>query len=136
MTAMNKPRPAFQSVELDPIDARLEAKAVEKGIPTLVAPKAEAPTPEETPPVIQRIPTPPRRPGREIEQRHGTPRSRMKGLKIELPDYVWIALKKRAAEEMVSLRHLIMTALRAQGIVINEADMVEDGRRLRGSGAH
>jgi hypothetical protein len=27
-------RPAFQSVELDPIDVRLEAKAAEKGVPT------------------------------------------------------------------------------------------------------
>ncbi len=59
------------------------------------------------------------------------PRSRMKGLKVELPDYVWVALKKRAAEEMVSLRHVIMTALREKGIPINDADMVEDGRRFR-----
>ena len=57
----------------------------------------------------------------------------MKGLKIELPDYVWIALKKRAAEDMVSLRHVIMMALRAKGIPINDVDMVEDGRRLRGA---
>ena len=55
----------------------------------------------------------------------------MKGLKIELPDYVWVALKKRAAEEMVSLRHIIMTALRDKGIPINDADMIEDGRRFR-----
>ena len=73
-----------------------------------------------------------RKPSRAAEPAQSTPRSRMKGLKIELPDYVWIALKKRAAEEMVSLRHVIMTALRAQGISINQADMVEDGRRLRG----
>ena len=30
-----------------------------------------------------------------------TPRSRIRELKIELPDYVWIELKKRAAEEIV-----------------------------------
>ena len=54
----------------------------------------------------------------------------MKGLKVELPDYVWVALKKRAAEEMVSLRHVIMTALREKGIPINDADMIEDGRRF------
>ena len=36
-----KPRPAFQSLELDPIDARLEARAAEKGIPTLVNPIPE-----------------------------------------------------------------------------------------------
>jgi hypothetical protein len=33
-----------------------------------------------------------------------------------LPDHVRVALKKRAAEDMVSLRHVIMTALRARGI--------------------
>ena len=73
-----------------------------------------------------------RKTNRTAEQGQSTPRSRMKGLKIELPDYAWIALKKRAAEDMVSLRHVIMMALRAQGITINDADMVEDGRRLRG----
>jgi len=36
----------------------------------------------------------------------------MKPLKIDLPDYTWIALKKRTAEEMVTLRYFIMEALR------------------------
>lgn len=36
-------RPVFQSVEIEPIDERLEAKAAEKGIPTLVTPKSEGP---------------------------------------------------------------------------------------------
>ena len=127
--AAPRPRPAFQSVELDPIDARLEARAAEKGIPTLVTPKAEegarAPSvpPEPVAPVSRNA--------ARTASRQATPRSRMRGLKIELPDYVWVALKKRAAEEMVSLRHVIMTALRDKGISINDADMFEDGRRLR-----
>ena len=41
MAANKMTRPAFQSVELDPIDLRLGAKAIEKGIPTLVTAKAE-----------------------------------------------------------------------------------------------
>jgi hypothetical protein len=41
-------------------------------------------------------------------------------------------LKKRAATEMVAVRHVIMSMLSAQGIHINEVDMMEDGRRLRG----
>jgi hypothetical protein len=53
------------------------------------------------------------------------------GLRIELPDYASIALKWLAAEQMGSLRHVIMTALRTQGISINDADMIEDGRRNR-----
>jgi hypothetical protein len=129
--AVPRPRPAFQSVELDPIDARLEAKAAEKGIPTLVIPKIEESEPEEgveaTEPTVAVVP---RRTPRATPKQ-ATPRSRMKGLKIELPDYVWVALKKRAAEDMVSLRHIIMSALRDKGIPINDADMIEDGRRFR-----
>jgi hypothetical protein len=59
----------------------------------------------------------------------------MRAVNVELPDYVWIELKMRAAREMVSVQHVMMTALKGHGIVINEADMVEDGRRLRGSTA-
>ena len=124
-------RPAFQSVELeDPIDARLEAKALEKGIPTLVSPRAEpAPPPQTMAPVQPRPEAPPRAP--HSVHPEATPRSRMKPLKVDLPDYAWIALKKQVAEDMVSLRHFIMIALRDKGIPINDADMIEDGRRLR-----
>jgi hypothetical protein len=124
-------RPSFQSVELDPIDARLDARAAEKGIPTLVATKAEPhvlPEAANAPAAAAAIPS--RNAGRGVA-RDATPRPRIRGLRIELPEYVWVALKKRAAEEMVSLRHVIMLALRAQGIPINDADMIEDGRRLR-----
>lgn len=55
----------------------------------------------------------------------------MKSLNIELPDYTWTDLKIRAAREQVSVRHIIMSALKEQGIEISEADMIEDGRRLR-----
>ena len=56
----------------------------------------------------------------------------MKALTIELPDYVWIDLKTRAARDMVSVRHLIMRMMREAGVAIEECDMIEDGRRLRG----
>jgi len=126
--ATPRPRPAFQSVELDdPIDARLEAKAAEKGIPTLVSPKAEEPAPAAA---VEATPAAPSKTLRTAPKQ-ATPRSRMKGLKIQLPDYVWVAVKKRAAEDMVSLRHIIMLALRDKGIPINDADMIEDGRRFR-----
>jgi hypothetical protein len=120
-------RPAFQSVELDPIDARLEAKAVERGIPTLVAPPGPlAPAAEHE---TARISAPRRRDGGTPAE--ATPRSRMKALKVELPDYAWIEIKKRSAEDMVSLRYFLMDALRTKGIHIDAADMVEDGRRFR-----
>ena len=131
MTSAKAVRPAFQSIELDPIDARLEAKAAEKGIPTLVTPKTEPPPVAVMPAAaIAEIPPPPKKPAKANPQ-EATPRSRMKSLKIELPDYSWVALKKRAAEEMVSSRYFIMQALREKGIPINDIDMVEDGRRFR-----
>jgi hypothetical protein len=134
MSTAKAARPPFQSVELDPIDARLEARAAEKGIPTLVAPAATMtrPPPEREPPTKVDVPAAPA----PLKADRGmpidaTPRSRMKSLKIELPDYAWIELKKRSAENMVSLRFFIMDALRAKGIPINPVDMVEDGRRFR-----
>ncbi len=122
MQTQKTARPAFQSVELDPIDARLEARAAEKGIPTLVAP-GSATGDGQT------------RQGRAAAASGGTPRARMKTLNVEVPDYAWIAIKTQAAQKMVSVRHIIMSALRASGIEIMEADMVEDGRRLRGPDA-
>jgi hypothetical protein len=130
MSSQKIARPTFQAVELDEIDSRLEARAAEKGIPTLVAPRAETPFADEPAPAVEAAPLAPRKPARQ-NSKQATPRSRMKGLRIELPDYAWIALKKLAAEQMVSLRHVIMTALRTQGISINDADMIEDGRRNR-----
>jgi len=129
MSNVKSARPAFQSVELDPIDARLEAKAAERGIPTMVDPKPQEPTipvPQSAARRVQAVRT-----SRTGQGSQATPRARMRGLRIELPEYVWVALKKQAADEMVSLRHVIMTALRKQGVEIKEADMVEDGRRLR-----
>jgi hypothetical protein len=115
-------RPAFQSVELeDPMDQRLEAKAAEKGIPTLVTPEAAAPA------VVAG------KRSRAGGAAQSTPRARMKKLGVEEPDYAWIAVKTRAAREMVSVRHVIMSALRAQGIEIKDADMSEEGRRLPGA---
>lgn len=134
---MNKiVKPPFQSVEIDLIDERLEVQAAEKGIPTLVIPKADEPAPAQ-PPIID---TPRPKPAITRSRRAGasnqsTPRARMKTLNIEVPDYAWIEIKMRAAREMSSARHVIMTALRESGITINDADMIEDGRRLRGSEA-
>lgn len=135
---MSKPaRPAFQAVEIDSIDERLEVQAAEKGIPTLVVPKPEMP--EAVPPAIE--PPKPARPtatktrGRAGGSAQTTPRARMKTLNVEVPDYAWIEIKMRAARQMVSVRHVIMSALKADGIAINDADMIEDGRRLRGDHA-
>jgi hypothetical protein len=132
--SVSKPnRPAFQSVEIDLIDQRLDVQAAEKGIPTLVTPKpepieaaADTVGPRSTKVVPARMSGTP-------ATVQSTPRARMKTLNLEVPDYAWIAIKMRAAQDMVSVRHIIMLALKASGIEIRDADMIEDGRRLRGS---
>jgi len=121
MSNQKMTRPAFRSVELDPMDARLEARAAEKGIPTLVAPSTAEPSVRTTAPPPTERPAPPASGGERA-----TSRAR---INIEIPDYAWIELKTRAAREMVSVRHFIMSALKARGIAIEETDMVEDGRR-------
>ena len=127
-------RPAFQAVELDPIeliDLKLEAKAAEKGIPTLVAPRAEPiVADDQSAPPVEELTPPARKPAKQ-SLKQATPRSRMKAFRVDVPDYTWIAMKKRAAEQMVSLKHIVMTALRAQGFPIDDADMAEEGRGRR-----
>jgi hypothetical protein len=61
-----------------------------------------------------------------------TPRTRMKTMNLELPDYVMQQLKELALREECSVRHLIMRSLAGQGIRVREADLIADGRRLRG----
>lgn len=127
MSTAKNIRPAFPDLELDPIDELLEAKAAEKGISTIITPKPETqalpapPVPAAAIPPQPALHTPPQ----------PKPQQRRITAKIDLPDYVWIELKKAAAERMVTLRHLIMSCLRMQGFSIKDEDMIEDGRRLR-----
>jgi hypothetical protein len=114
------PRPAFQSIELDPIDERIEARAAAKGIPTLVSPDIQ---PIDVSQTASAMPGP--------SQERGTPRSRMKSSKMEFPDYLMHALKQRALDDNCSVRFLLLQALRASGFTIDDADMIEDGRRHR-----
>ena len=123
MTGKKPERPSFQGVEIDDdIDARLEKKASEKGIPTLVAPGRN----------IGEMQTGSMTKEEGSKQSETTPRSSMKTLNIDLPDYLWVDLKMQAAQKMISVRYLVMTMLRDNGFEIKECDMVEDGRRLRG----
>lgn len=61
-----------------------------------------------------------------------TPRARISYVKAGIPDYALIEMKTRAMAEKVSLNHLILSALKDAGISIKPADLIEDGRRLRG----
>lgn len=121
-------------------DEQLERLATNKGVGAMVRPTeterrteqpvgqgAQAPAPIPAPVAATKpaAETQPLVPG-------ATPRSRMKTVNLELPDYVWTDLKIRAAHQQTSVRHIVMTALRDHGVTIAEVDMIEDGRRARG----
>lgn len=122
---MKNNRPAFVPLDTDLDDERLESLAREKGVGTLQKPQKLSEQGSKTPSPVQIVlPEPP--------ASGATPRARMKPLNTELPDYVWTELKIRAAHRQTSVRHVIMSALIKDGITIAQADMIEDGRRLRG----
>lgn len=136
---MTKQRAPFMPVTPDFDDDALENLARDKGVGSLVKPVAaregegaaistsptSASAKTAAPLAVEKVAP------ATSSSSGATPRSRMKSLNIELPDYAWTDLKIRAAREQVSVRHIIMSALKEQGIEISEADMVEDGRRVR-----
>ncbi|AHB49894.1 hypothetical protein W911_03550 [Hyphomicrobium nitrativorans NL23] len=118
---MKTERAPFAPITPD-YDDKLERLAADKGVGALVKPVANRAgegaatlAPQERP-----APSP-----------DATPRSDMKSLNLELPAYVWTELKIRAAQQQTSLKHVVMTALVKDGVTIKDADMIEDGRRLR-----
>jgi hypothetical protein len=129
----------FQSIRrLDRIpgrdeDSLLEALAARKGVGRLQPTQDTRATPPETAEPEPDLP-PAERPSRSRKEETPTPRSRMKAMNLELPDYVMKQLKTQALREDCSVRHLIMRSLQAQGISIRPPDMVADGRRNRGKG--
>lgn len=116
---MKQQRAPFQPLDNE-FDDKIETLAREKGVSTLVKP-AQA---EQRPAAIEK-PT-------QAATEAAPPRTPMKALNVELPDYVWTALKIRAAEQKTSVRHVIMAALRNEGISIAEADMIDASLRVRG----
>ncbi len=121
---MNKEREPFMPLDPDIDDARLEQLAETKGVAKLVKPianRAGEAAPKRQAATADKV----------VRSVGATPRARMKTINLELPDYVWTDLKIRAAKEQVSLRHIVMTALRTAGVEINESDMIQDGRRVR-----
>jgi hypothetical protein len=98
------------------LDDRLERLAQDKGVGAFVTPPAVSDRSGE---------------GAKPAADEVSPRGRRKSLNLELPDYVWTELKIRAARNETSVRHIVMTALLGEGITIEDADMIEDGRRLR-----
>lgn len=115
-------------------DHLLEELAAKKGIGRLQGPAeplkigAPAPAPADTTPEPATTPAAPLAP-------QPTPRSRIRSMNLELPDYVMRSLKEMALRDDCSVRHIIMRALAKEGIRVEPADMIADGRRLRGKNA-
>lgn len=120
---MKTDRAPFAPISNDIDDQKLEQLAADKGVGALVKPVANGAGERNRAPAVEPKPTP---------ASDATPRSEMKSLNLELPAYVWTELKIRAAKEQTSLKHVVMTALLKDGVTIKAADMIEDGRRLRG----
>lgn len=123
-----KQRVPFMPVTPDIDDDALESLARDKGVGALVKPAAGRG--RQTPHTQLEV-SPPSDTAQVSNEPQPTPRSRMKAVNIELPDYAWTELKIMAAKEQVSVRHIVMMALKARGIEISDFDLIEDGRRLR-----
>jgi hypothetical protein len=119
---MKTERAPFAPITPDIDDDKLERLAAEKGVGALVKPVANRAGEGARKPAENARPVP---------SPDATPRSEMKSLNLELPAYVWTELKIRAAQQQSSLKHVVMSALVKDGVTIKDADMIEDGRRLR-----
>ena len=136
---MKQQRTPFMPVTPDIDDDAIESLARGKGVGSLVKPVANRAGKEQPTDVSNSEAAKPtaaqngksNTEANQITTTTATPRSRMKALNIELPDYAWTELKIRAAKEQVSVRHIIMAALTQYGVAIAKIDLIEDGRRLR-----
>lgn len=113
-------RPPLDEADDDEIERRVAAVARVHGIPSLTTPAPPEPEvvarPAEAPPAPSE-------------------RADLRSLRLEVPSKLFSALGADAARRGVTKRYLILKALSAMGYEIDEADMEEDGRRLRGSRA-
>jgi len=130
---MKPTRAPFMPVTPDIDDDQLERLAQDKGVGALVKPLANRNRAGEGASAATDVAASKAASAAEEKPMASgaTPRSRMKTVNLELPDYVWTDLKIRAAHAQTSVRHIVMAALRSHGVEIRDPDMVEDGRRLR-----
>lgn len=104
----------FQPVEIDELDDKLMETAARKRIPSLRAAEAISGESDLSADVRAKVRTAPR-----------------KALSIDVPDYLATRLKVDAAEQGVTVRYLVLSAIVCAGYEIKSIDLEEDGRRLR-----
>lgn len=154
MSRPDIPRTPFHQITADDadLDEAAEALARRKGIPTLTAPEQQnvsaapfQPFAAEEQPAAQSTPAPRQPAGsaraalcvtdtrREQPAEPSSQEIEYTSVKCRCPDYLLDQLHLVARRGRVTISHLILEALRAQGFFIREEDMVPDGRRIRGS---
>lgn len=107
-------RPIATPLDVD--DAALDRVNSQLGVPTLTKPLGQsAPAGVKAPP----LPAAPEH-------------APLEKLTIELPSYVADALRREAAANRTTARHIVMLALRKNGFLVEDSDLVPDGRRSRG----
>lgn len=95
-------------------DADLDAFVARKGVPAL-SHAVPAPKSADVPSPLALV----------------NPATALRRVTLDLPEYVVDQLHDRARAARCTTRHVIMTALKATGVSINDDDMISDGRRLR-----
>ncbi len=135
---MNAPRPTFRQIPapLDVDDGTLDRINDKLGVPSLVKPAPEAPasgqgTPQDSP-KEQARPSPTRAAQDSSRAKKSTiqPLGPVEKLSVELPGYLTDAMRRQAAEDRTSVRHIVMRGLAALGFEIAQGDLVPDARRL------
>lgn len=152
---MTKPNPAqtkrpFFSITPDIDDEAIARVARAKGVPELSSRTAQPDFTEDRPPDHETAGSgreggpdgasgsPQAFPATPAAAPAATPKSpsltaRFIPIRAAIPAYAHQALRSRALEQNVSINYLILAALKQSGIPIDDADLIEDGRRLRGS---
>ena len=117
---MQKERKSFMPLTPD-FDDRLERLADAKGVPKLVTP--------HDPGTGEGTGTKPATVASEASAEKPVTRAPSVRLNLEIPDYLLVELKIKAATEKSTARHLVLSALQHAGYRIDDADMAQDGRR-------
>ncbi|MGE3227865.1 MAG: hypothetical protein AB7J30_00300 [Hyphomicrobium sp.] len=116
-----KSLPSFRSIvaPLDVDDAALDRINLQLGVPTLTKPTANVKSQQKA---------------KSLSPAPGTEdvaRAPLEKLTIEVPAYLADAMKRMALDRRMSVRHVVMLALKKTGFEIETADLVADGRRRK-----
>lgn len=114
-------------IDFDQVKRLNDELAVERNTPKIQFPsetKSEASTP--VPVVVAPALPAPQPPSAPVHAKEPTVH-----VSVQLPAYLAKALKLRVATDGGTLRYFITRMLKEKGFHVDDADLIEDGRRLR-----